>query len=205
MSSGNIKHCFFWISLTVVTLIADRQCGPLQGLQHQASVAASRRHHFARRRQATNLQPQLRLVAALRIGGYGPPALRTGGYGPPALRTGGYGPPALRTGSYGPPALRTGSYGPPALRTRGCRPPSSQCRSSYNPTMDKSNSTPSKPGLNPTQTPTGWIKAGFRPAENAGCEAVQPPPPPGHKLIPEVALTHITCTSASRSAQCWNV
>ena len=195
MSSGNIKHCFFWISLTVVTLIADRQCGPLQGLQHQASVAASRRHHFARRRQATNLQPQLRLVAALRIGGYGPPALRTGGYGPPALRT----------GSYGPPALRTGSYGPPALRTRGCRPPSSQCRSSYNPTMDKSNSTPSKPGLNPTQTPTGWIKAGFRPAENAGCEAVQPPPPPGHKLIPEVALTHITCTSASRSAQCWNV
>ena len=72
MSFGKLKRCFFWISLTVVTLIADRQCAALQRLQLQAWVAASRRHHFARRRRATNLQPQLWVVAALRMGGYGP-------------------------------------------------------------------------------------------------------------------------------------
>jgi hypothetical protein len=60
----NIQRCFFWLSLSDTTLIADRY-GVVhfrrynnQSLQ-QAWVAASRRHHFARRRQTTNLQPQL--------------------------------------------------------------------------------------------------------------------------------------------------
>lgn len=62
-------------------------------------------------------------------------------------------------------------------------------------------STPSVPGLNPTQAPTGRRKVGFRQAENEGCEAVHPPSPPEQKLITHAALTQFTYTSASRGAQ----
>ena len=61
-------------------------------------------------------------------------------------------------------------------------------------------STPPKLRLSPTHAPTGRIKAGFRPTNKAGCEAVHPPSPSGQKLVTQAALTEFTDTPASRGA-----